>query len=528
MKKQIFYPILFIFLGVYACQQQVKEQSTPNQLAEGQQVYQTNCQSCHQAEGQGIPSTHPPLQRTAWVTGSKERLINIVLQGLQEEIRVHGELYDEVMPAMPYLTDQQVSDVLTYVRHRFGAGSSGISVAEVTKVRKGESLNEPRADFVDVKPKNDYSQRKIKNGVSSRVGSTYADRQVLLDEIKLPAGFKIDIFAKGLKNPRSLALGPKGTIFVGARKTKPDFFYALTDKDGDWKADTIIKITKGLEWRPLGVAMRGDNLYVGEIHRILRYRNIESLLDNPPAPEVIFEYPREKKHGDKYIQFGPDGKLYVPVGAPCNNCLEDNPIFASITRMNPDGSDFEIFAHGVRNSRGYAWHPKTCELWFTDNGRDHLGDDIPPCEVNIAAQAGKHYGYPFCHGNGITDPEFGSQRPCSDFVPTTFDLVAHAAPVSLKFYTGEQFPEDYRNNIFISEHGSWNRAEKQGYRVMRLILEGNKVVRYEPFAVGWLNSDKNDAWGRPVDMLQMPDGSLLLSDDYAGVIYRISYDGVNI
>jgi len=492
-------------------------------LEKGASVYQTACRTCHQAEGQGIPGTHPPLAQTGWVTGSKERLINVVINGLEEKIRVHGDIYDGIMPPMGHLTDEDIAAVLSWVRNSFGNQASVVAIEEVAKVRSGESLNENTEDFASTAPVNDYSKRKIRDGVTSRVGSHFSKGEILLDQILLPEGFRIDVFADNLENPRSLALGPKGTVFVGTRRNDGNFIYAITDKNNDNKPDTIIQVSRGLKWNPMGVAMRGNDLYVGEIDRILKYENLEDHLFDPPEPKLIFNYPPEKKHGDKYIRFGPDDKLYVPVGAPCNNCLEENPIFASITRINPDGSGFEVYAHGVRNSRGYDWHPSTRELWFSDHGRDHLGDDMPPCEVNIAPQAGMHFGFPFCHGAAISDPEFGAQKPCADFVAPVHDLVAHAAPVSLKFYTGDMFPQEYHGQILVAEHGSWNSKKKKGYRIMLLKLEGNQVVSYEPFVWGWLDEEKNDAWGRPVDILQMPDGSLLLSDDYAGVIYRISY-----
>ncbi|NND07923.1 MAG: c-type cytochrome [Saprospiraceae bacterium] len=517
-----------LFAFIFSSCQYKSKVNLENKLALGESIYTITCQSCHQADGQGIYPMHPPLAGSEWVTGSKERLIKVLLEGLDREIMVKGQLYDEVMPDHDSLSNEQMSAVLTYVRESFGNSAGTVSIEAVDSVRRGLSLHEPLA-LSDVLPANDYEQRKVTGGVASRVGSAIEAGAIHLDEIQAPPGFEVSIFAEGLQNPRSLALGPKGTVFVGSRKNETDFVYAIRDDDQDWKADTIIKIEKGLEWRPLGVAMRDGDLYVGEIHRVVRYQDIENHLLDPPEPEVIYEFPREKKHGDKYIAFGPDDKLYVPVGAPCNSCLEDNPIFATITRMDPDGSNFEIFAHGVRNSRGFDWHPQTQELWFCDNGRDHLGDDLPPCEVNRAPSAGLHFGFPFCHGSEISDPEFGTQKPCTNFQPTAFNLVAHAAPVSLLFYTGTQFPEDYHGSILVSEHGSWNRSKKQGYRVMKLHLDGNQVVAHEPFLTGWLDHQKDDAWGRPVDLLQMPDGSLLLSDDYAGVIYRVAYtQGVNL
>ena len=382
------------------------------------------------------------------------------------------------------------------------------------------STGSDKPDFTEVVPVNDYSQRK-KKGVRSKVGEVYDEGNIFLEDVQLPFGFDIQVFASNLKNARSLALCDQLSVFIGSRK----IVYALKDTDGDFRADRVYEISRGLKWDPMGVAFREGDLYVGEVDRIVKFANIENKLENPPEPEVIFEYPQVLKHGHKYIGFGPDGKLYAPVGAPCNNCLEENPIFASITRLNPDGSGFEIFAHGVRNSRGFDWHPDTGVMWFSDNGRDHLGDDIPPCELNRASEAGLHFGYPFCHGGDIPDPEFGEQRNCDEFVAPAQKLIAHAAPLAVRFYQGEQFPEKYRNQILLCEHGSWNRPQKQGYRISLVTLEGSKAVSYEPFAEGWLDPEANDAWGRPVDLLPLPDGSLLVSDDYAHAVYRISYTG---
>ena len=277
---------------------------------------------------------------------------------------------------------------------------------------------------------------------------------------------------------------------------------------------------------PNGVAYRNGDLYVAEVNRILRFNDIEANLTNPPTPEVIFDqYPTEKHHGWKFIAFGPDDKLYVPVGAPCNICESEDEVFASITRMNPDGSDMEIIQHGVRNTVGFTWHPETKELWFTDNGRDMLGDDIPACELNHAPQDGMHFGYPYCHQGNLPDEEFGELRPCSDFTAPAYNLGPHVAPLGVEFYTGNQFPESYSGQIFIAEHGSWNRSKKIGYRVMMVTLEDGQAVSYEPFATGWLNEEDDDVWGRPVDIEWMPDGSMLLSDDFGNAIYRIHYVG---
>ncbi len=282
-------------------------------------------------------------------------------------------------------------------------------------------------------------------------------------------------------------------------------------------------IASGLR-EPAGVAFRDGALYVSAVSRILRFDDIERRLSDPPPPIVVSDrFPTDGHHGRKFIAFGPDGKLYVPVGAPCNICEPDPDRYANIMRMNRDGSALEVYARGVRNTVGFDWDPRTKELWFTDNGRDRLGDDLPPDELNHAPGAGVHFGYPYCHGGTLPDPEFGAGRPCSEFRPPAQNLGPHVAALGMRFYTGTQFPAAYRNRIFIAEHGSWNRSRKIGYRVTMVTLDGNNAVRYEPFAEGWLQGES--AWGRPADVLVAPDGSLLVSDDHAGAIYRIRYAG---
>jgi glucose/arabinose dehydrogenase len=340
--------------------------------------------------------------------------------------------------------------------------------------------------------------------------------------IKLPQGFKIDVYAEGLVNARSMVLSPNGTLFVSTRDKGQ--VYALRDTNGDYRADQVWILAKGMNM-PNGVAFRDNDLYVAEVNRILKFENIEANLDNPPTSKVVYDqYPKDKHHGWKYIAFGPDGKLYVPVGAPCNIC-EPAPIYASITRINPDGTGMEIVQSGIRNTVGFTWHPETKELWFTDNGRDWLGDDLPACELNHAPRDGMHFGYPYCHQGDLPDPEFGNKRPCSEFTPPVQNLGPHTAPLGLKFYTGSQFPASYRNQILIAEHGSWNRSKKIGYRVSLVTLDDQfRATSYTSFAEGWLDASKDDVWGRPVDILQMPDGSILVSDDYADAIYRIYYE----
>jgi glucose/arabinose dehydrogenase len=338
-------------------------------------------------------------------------------------------------------------------------------------------------------------------------------------EIKLPPGFTLSVYTASVPGARSMALGAKGTLFVGSRDGGK--VYAVIDRNGDNKAGEVITIASGLN-SPNGVAFRDGSLYVAEISRVLRYDNIEERLKNPPRPVTINDsFPDKSHHGWKFIRFGPDGKLYVPVGAPCNVCDEKDPRFASIMRMEPDGSHLEIFARGVRNTVGFDWHPRTGELWFTDNGRDWLGDDLPPDELNRAPRAGLHFGFPYWHGRDLPDPEFGKKRSREEFVPPEMELGPHVASLGMRFYTGAMFPESYREQIFIAEHGSWNRSEPVGYRITLVRLKENRAVSYETFAEGWLQNGK--AWGRPVDLQIMPDGSMLVSDDKGGAIYRISY-----
>jgi glucose/arabinose dehydrogenase len=338
-----------------------------------------------------------------------------------------------------------------------------------------------------------------------------------LEKIRLPAGFAIELLAR-VPNAREMAIGAQGTLFAGSNTGK---VYAITLRPG--AAASVRTIASGLN-QPVGVAFREGALYVSAVNRILRFDNIENRLDNPPSPVVVSDrFPSDAHHGWKFIAFGPDGKLYVPVGAPCNICEPDPDRYAVITRMNPDGSSFEVYARGVRNSVGFDWDPVTRELWFTDNGRDMLGDELPADELNHAPRAGMHFGYPYCHQGDTPDPEFGAKRSCAEFTPPVAKLGPHVASLGMRFYTATQFPAHYRNAIFIAEHGSWNRSRKIGYRVAVVRVEAGKAVANEVFAEGWLQGET--AWGRPADVLVMPDGSLLVSDDFAGAIYRISYKG---
>ena len=341
-----------------------------------------------------------------------------------------------------------------------------------------------------------------------------------LDKIKLPPGFKISVYAE-VPNARSLSLSPSGILYVGNRSG--DKVYAVLDENKDGKADKIYTVASGLH-TPNGVAFKDGSLYIATISSILRLDSIESKLANPPKPIVVYDkFPTEEHHGWKFIAFGPDGKLYVPVGAPCNVCEKENPIYASITRMNADGTGLEIYARGIRNSVGFSWHPSNGQLWFTENGRDNMGNDVPDDELNTAPKAAMHFGFPYCHQGDVLDPEFGKGKNCGDYTPPVQKLGPHVAALGMRFYTANAFPVEYKNQIFIAEHGSWNRSEPIGYRVTLVKLDSTgRSVSYTNFAEGWLQPG-GKVLGRPVDVQVMPDGALLVSDDYAGVVYRIVY-----
>lgn len=371
------------------------------------------------------------------------------------------------------------------------------------------------------KPQDTVSPTTINTISSAEPAITPYSKTLPLEKVKMPVGFSIAVFAE-VNNARSLAMGDKGTLFIGNRNG--DKVYAVKDTNGDGVADQKWIIASGLNM-PCGVAFKNGSLYVAEVSRILRFDKIEDNLGKNVSPVVLRDdYPTETHHGWKYIAFGPDGNLYVPVGAPCNICKSDDEIFASITSLTGDGKQRKVFASGVRNTVGFTWHPITKELWFTDNGRDMLGDDTPPCELNRAPKEGMHFGYPYCHGGTISDPEFGSKRACTEFTKPAQNLGPHVAPLGLKFYTGTMFPEVYKNQLFIAEHGSWNRSKKIGYRVSLVKVKDNKeATSYETFASGWLDEATQKSWGRPVDVLVLADGSMLVSDDQANVVYRITY-----
>lgn len=334
-----------------------------------------------------------------------------------------------------------------------------------------------------------------------------------LEKLKLPPGFKIKVHAR-VPGARSLCLGEKGTLFVGTRQDK---VYAVQD-GGKGRAGQVVTIAQGLR-EPNGVAFKDGALYVAAVDKVFKLQGIEDRLDDPPQPELLSDgLPGDDHHGWRYAAFGPDGWLYIAVGAPCNVCERPDP-YATIIRMNPKG-DFQVYARGIRNSVGFAWRPSSGVLWFTNNGRDWMGDTLPPDSLHRASQAGLNFGFPFCHA-GVPDPELNQGKKCSQFAPPALKLPAHVAPLGMCFYTGQMFPPQYQGVIFIAEHGSWNRRIPIGYRLSLVRLAGDKVVDYQQFAAGWL--EEMTAWGRPVDVLVDETGALLLSDDRAGAIYRLTY-----
>src|SRR6266852_2887340 len=347
-------------------------------------------------------------------------------------------------------------------------------------------------------------------------------KELPVNKLKVPAGFKVEVWADGIPEARSLALGDKGTVFVSNRLAKN--VYAVVEKDGKREVKTILK---GLN-APNGIFFSKGTLFVAERDRITRYDGIEGSLDNPPEAKVVIDNldpTQQPGHFWKFLAMGPDGKLYFNIGAP-GNIVMPSYMQAAIMRVDPKNGVIENVAMGVRNSVGFDWNPRTKELWFTNHGRDWLGDDSPNDTLHRVTTRGVHFGYPFCHQGDTLDPEYGKNRSCSEFAQPALKLGAHIAPLGMKFYTGKMFPAEYRNNIFIAMHGSWNRSTKQGYNVMRVVVnEKGKVIKSAPFMTGFLQDEKGDPpmWGRPVDVLVMRDGALLVSDDYNGILYRVSY-----
>ena len=343
-----------------------------------------------------------------------------------------------------------------------------------------------------------------------------------IENLNLPPGFEIDVFAE-VPGARSLAREPaSGTIAVGTWSGK---VYGAWDRDGNGAADAVTTLLEGLKV-PNGVAFHGGYLYVAEQHRIVRYAADGLTPDRPieAEAEVVFDrLPDKVHHGWRYVGFGSDGMLYVTVGVACNICDFEEPE-GTILRMDPDGGNVETFAHGIRNSVGFGFHPTTGVLHFTDNGTDDMGDNEPPCEFNAAPEAGMHFGFPYYAGGHARHPDWADKAPPQEVAFPVFAFQAHTAPLGVAFYTGEQFPEQYRGDAFVAQHGSWNRSIPIGYRIKRILFDDTGTVTgHEVFIDGWL--DGALAWGRPVDLLELPDGTLLISDDHQGVLYRVRYTG---
>jgi glucose/arabinose dehydrogenase len=335
-------------------------------------------------------------------------------------------------------------------------------------------------------------------------------------KLTVPAGFNLEVYASGVANAREMALGDKGTVFVGSRLL--DKVSAIVDKDGK---RTVKVLASGL-YRPNGVAFKDGTLYIAELSKVSKIDKVEDNLDNPPKPTVIYDnLPKDEAHGWKFIAIGPDNKLYVPVGQPGNNVLHDDA-HGQIRRMNLDGSGAEVYALGVRNSVGFDWNPETKQMYFTDNGRDWLSEDVPEDELNRITKKGEDFGAPYCYQGNIPDPEFGWGHSCSEFTAPVGLMGPHSASLGMRFYTGSQFPKAYKNAIIVARHGSWNRSKKFGGDVVVVKLNKDGTVKsMEPLITGFLEDNKYI--GRPVDVLQMKDGSILVSDDYNGAIYRVSY-----
>lgn len=442
-------------------------------------LYQNNCASCHGVKLDG--ATAPSLADDQWLHGTPTRanLAKIIAKGLP----------DKGMPGWEGTLDKtQIAALADYV----APGGRKAAAANTGSAAKA---------------------------APAKNASTKADEG--LARLTLPKGFSISVYAENVDSARSMAISPGGIVYVGSRKAGK--VYAVVDEDGDRKADKVVTIAEGLD-SPIGVTLLDGALYVAEIGRVIRFDAIDRNYAGKPAYKVVKgDLPNDKWHGEKIIKAGPDGKLYIPVGSPCNVCDKDDEVYSKIWRMNPDGSGWEMVANGIRNTVGFAWHPVTKDLWFTDNGRDEMGDNTPSCELNVAPKTGLHFGFPYCHGGVVPDPKFGAGRSCAQFTPPVAKLGPHVAPLGLAFYTGTQFPSQYRNQVFVAEHGSWNRTQKIGYKVSLVTLQGNQEVTTTTFIDGFLQGD--DVSGRPVDIAIAADGAMLISDDHAGRIYRVAYTG---
>jgi glucose/arabinose dehydrogenase len=348
-------------------------------------------------------------------------------------------------------------------------------------------------------------------------GASEADLAAMMKKIKLPAGFKIEVWAPGVLQARQMAWGDKGTLFVGTFDLGN--IYAITEKGGKREVKTVIK---GLRM-PTGLAFHDGSLYVVDIDKLYKYENAEANIDNLGKGKVVYDdMPSYVPHGWKYIAVDKEGWFYMPFGPPFNIGIPPTSL-SQIRRVDPKTGNAEIWALGVRNSVGGDVDPRTGRYWFTENARDWISDDMPSDKLNMISKIGEHFGYPYCHQGDMEDPKFAMGHKCSEFTPPAAKLGAHVAPLGMKFYTGDMFPAEYKNNILIAEHGSWNRAKYQGARIKRVIVgPDGKDAKQEIFADGWLEGDKNYL-GRPNDVVVAKDGSILVSDDWAGAIYRVSY-----
>ncbi len=408
-------------------------------------------------------------------------------------------------------------------RAAIAVACAALFVASAAHAQALKSYDSTKKDFWEHPPADWFlgDENEAQKGLAPPAGpalpTPMADLETSLKSIKLPNGFKISVYASGVNSARQMAWGDKGTLFVGSFGAGT--VYAITDNGGKKEVKPILT---GLKM-PTGIAFRDGALYVADIDKILKYENAEANLDKMPAAKVVYDdMPSYAAHGWKYLTFDKAGWLYVPFGPPCNECLPPTSL-AQVRRVNPNTGQAELVAIGVRNSVGGDIDPRSGDYWFTENARDWISDDLPSDKLNHIEKIGAHYGYPYCHQGDLPDPKFAMGHKCSEFTPPTLKLGAHVAPLGMKFYTGKQFPAEYSDNIFIAEHGSWNRHKYQGGRIMRVVTDPKgKHIKQEVFASGWINGDQGYS-GRPADILLAPDGSMLIADDWAGAIYQISY-----
>ncbi len=451
--------------------------AAPAAGADAARLYQAHCALCHGARLEGAAG--PSLADKTWLHGQPTRanLVKLIAAGVP----------DKGMPAWSQtLSKDQIAQLAAYIE----PGARRAEAPAATPATATTPAATGKADAA-------------------------------LARLTLPKGFAIAVYAEGVESARSLAVSTSGIVYVGSRKAGK--VYAVVDSNGDKVADKVVTIAQGLN-NPIGVTLLNDALYVAEIGRVIRFDDIDRTYAAKPAYKVVkADLPDDKWHGEKVIKAGPDGKLYIPVGSPCNTCDKEDEAYSKVWRMNPDGSGWEMYAGGIRNTVGFAFHPQTKDLWFTDNGPDEMGDNTPSCELNVAPKQGMHFGFPYCHGGVIADPKYGKADSCAAYTAPVAKLGPHVAPLGLAFYTGSQFPAQYRNQVFVAEHGSWNRTQKIGYKVSLVTLQGNQEVTTTTFIDGFLQGDS--VVGRPVDIAVMGDGSMLVSDDFAGRIYRVSYQG---